>query len=297
MRYWKINCMEDKHPGLWHTWFREQVAAIGWPQYSLRGPTKGRGWARARRKLLKVRPGDRVVVQLKGNRVGRIGTVLRLAIEDKEWLPTVPPSVAVGEMGDMGRRIEVRWDLLTGPVAHEFVVELPRKSRMNPGIWRPTISELKKVDFQRIERAVRNEENWASLVPGFASERAMSEYISAYPHLLEDGLRLFPAHKARELGFADRSRLDVLLLDRDNQIVVVECKQGIPSIQHVEQLRGYMRNAKKLSKGLRVGGRIRGILVHGRARKLNPEVRDESHRAPAVELVQFSVSVTFARSA
>jgi hypothetical protein len=31
LRCWKVNCMEDEHPGLWHTWFTEQVAAIGWP--------------------------------------------------------------------------------------------------------------------------------------------------------------------------------------------------------------------------------------------------------------------------
>ncbi len=242
-----------------------------------------------------VRPGDRVVVQLKGNRIGRIGTVHSLAIEDKEWSPTVPPQKR-GDLGDMGRRIEVRWDLLTGPLAPEFVIELPRKSRMNPGIWRPTISEVPKADFLRIERAVRDENNWKRLVPGFNQERAMSEYISAYPHLLEDGLRPYPSPDVRELVFADRSRLDVLLLDRKGRIVVVECKQGEPSIQHIKQLRGYMRNAKKLRTGLRVGRRIRGILVHGGAQKLIRKVRDDSRRAPAIELVQFSVSVSFARS-
>ena len=31
MANWKINCMEDSYPGLWHTWFREQIVAVGWP--------------------------------------------------------------------------------------------------------------------------------------------------------------------------------------------------------------------------------------------------------------------------
>jgi len=143
---------------------------------------------------------------------------------------------------------------------------------------------------------MKEESNWVSLIPGFASERALSEYISASPHLLEDGLVPYPSESARELVFPDQSRLDVLLLDRDGNIVIVECKQGAPSLQHVEQLRGYMRNAEKLRTGLKVGKNIRGILVHGGARKLSPEVRAESRRAPQIELVQFSVTVGFTAS-
>jgi hypothetical protein len=30
MRYWKVMCMEENYPGLWHTWFIRQVAAVGW---------------------------------------------------------------------------------------------------------------------------------------------------------------------------------------------------------------------------------------------------------------------------
>lgn len=61
----------------------------------------------------------------------------------------------------------------------------------------------------------------------------------------------------------------------------------------VEELRGYMRNAEKLPTGLKVGKNIPGILVHGGARKLSPEVRAESRCAPQIELVQFSLSVGF----
>src|SRR5947209_15183992 len=79
-RYWKINCMEDHYPGLWHTWFTEQVVGVGWPppRWGLRTPTRDKAWDMARRCLLRIRPGDRVVVQLKNWRVGRIGTVLSL---------------------------------------------------------------------------------------------------------------------------------------------------------------------------------------------------------------------------
>jgi RecB family endonuclease NucS len=147
-----------------------------------------------------------------------------------------------------------------------------------------------------MERAIKEETNWVSLVPGFASERALSEYISASPHLIEDGLVPYPSESARELVFSDRTRLDVLLLDRGGNIVIVECKQGAPSLQNVEQLRGYMRNAQKLRTGLKIGKDIRGILVHGGARRLSSEVRKESKQIPHVELVQFSVSVGFTPS-
>lgn len=106
----------------------------------------------------------------------------------------------------------------------------------------------------------------------------------------------YPSESARELVFADQTRLDVLLLDRDGNIVIIECKQRAPSLQHIEQLRGYMRNAEKLRTGLKVGKNIRGILVHGGSRKLSTEVREESKCSPQVELVQFSVSVGFAAS-
>jgi RecB family endonuclease NucS len=155
---------------------------------------------------------------------------------------------------------------------------------------------MSKDAFQLILSAVEVEENWVSVVPGFAKERSMSEFISVAPHLLEDGLRPYPSAAARELVFPDMSRLDVLLLDRDENIVIVECKQGYPSLEDIAQLRGYMRNAAQLRTGLRVGRDIRGILVHGGARKLTDEIRKESIKTPKVELVTFSVSVGFAPS-
>ncbi|MBZ5532398.1 MAG: endonuclease NucS [Acidobacteriia bacterium] len=296
MANWKINCMENEYPGLWHTWFKEQIVAVGWPpdDYGLRTPTKVRAWSDARRYLMQIEPDDKVVVQLKNWRVGRIGTVLSKQIEDKEWNPSVPRQA--GDSGEMGRRVQVRWDLTTGPLAPSFVVELPPEARPNPRIWRPTLSQVPDSAFRAMEIAINEDANWVSLIPGFASERALSEYISASPHLLEDGLVPYPSESARELVFADRTRLDVLLLDRDGNIVIVECKQGTPSLQHIEQLRGYMRNAEKLRTGLKIGKNIRGILVHGGARKLSSEVRKESRHAPHIELVQFSVSVGFTPS-
>ena len=153
----------------------------------------------------------------------------------------------------MGRCVDVRWDLATGPLGPQFAIELPPEVRPNNRIWRPTISKMSRSAFESIERAAKNEDHWASIVPGFAKERAMSEFISVSPHLLEDGLRPYPSKAARELVFVDGSRLDVLLLDRDNSVVIVECKQGAPTIADIRQLRGYMDNARKLRTGLKIG--------------------------------------------
>jgi hypothetical protein len=297
-RFWKINCMEDKYPGLWHTWFKEQVVAVGWPppRWKLESQSKHKraAWNLARRSLLRMMSGDRIVVQLKDWRIGRIGTVLELKIEDEEWNPTVPAQG--GDCGEQGRRIEVRWDLTTGPLGPESAIRLPVEARPNMRVWRPTLTEMPNQAFESIEKAALDENNWANILRGFVKERAMSEFISESPHHLEDGLRPYPSKKARELVFMDGSRLDVLLLDRDNNIVIVECKQGAPTTANIQQLRRYMHNAEKLKPGLKVGKRIRGILVHGGARKLEADVRRERLKAPAVELVTFSVNVGFAPS-
>ena len=197
----------------------------------------------------------------------------------------------------MGRRLEVRWDLSIGPLEPQYAVQLPAEAHPNMRVWRPTIAEMSKNAFELIRAAAADEKNWVSIVPGFAKERAMSEFISVAPHLLEDGLRPYPSTSARELVFPDKSRLDVLLLDRENTIVIVECKQDyIPRSVDIGQLRGYMRNAAHLRTGLRVGRDIRGILVHGGARKLTNELRNESNRLPKVDLITFSVSIGFAPS-
>jgi RecB family endonuclease NucS len=175
-----------------------------------------------------------------------------------------------------------------------MVVRLPREVRLTGAKLRLTLCGLTAESFHRIERAMDDDENWESILPQFDYERSLSDFIVSSPHRLEDGLVPYPSAKAREMVFQDQSRLDVLLLDHDQHPVVVECKQGTPRIEDIKQLRGYMRNAQKLRN---LGtGQVRGILVHGGARKLPVAVRRESMRKPQVELVQHSVNVSFARS-
>jgi hypothetical protein len=58
--------------------------------------------------------GDYVVAALKSNRIGRLGQVTAKAVNDDQWEPLVPESKDL-PAGQMGRRIQVRWDLACGP--------------------------------------------------------------------------------------------------------------------------------------------------------------------------------------
>jgi len=104
MKLWKIHCMEEDFPGLWHRLYKHQCVAIGW---RLGDKTKERGWARVRNALSRIAVGDYVVAALKRNRVGRIGQVTELKVSDNDWNPLVPKSKDL-PFGQMGRRIQVR---------------------------------------------------------------------------------------------------------------------------------------------------------------------------------------------
>jgi len=294
VRLWKINCMEDRYPGMWQRWFKHQCVGVGWASkwgYRLRGATEGgHGWSRARRLLEEIQPGDRIVVSLRGHRVGRVGEVTGKAVEDADWDPLVPPSRDLPD-GEMGRRIRVRWDLTTGPDDRELVVSLPDAARFTQGELRPTVAEIRSQTLSRLRRTMNDPANWTGLLSQFYYERSLSDYISAYPHRLEDGLLPHPNEKVRERVFSDRKRLDVLLLDREGIPVIVECKQHQPSTEDVRQLRGYVERLRA-----ETGERARGILVHGGSTKLRSEVRRAARAEPRIELVQYRVEVGFSLS-
>jgi hypothetical protein len=263
MTVWKINCMEDQFPGMWQRWFRHQCVAVGWSAkwgYPLSGKIiaskNGRAWSRARSAIKRVKVDDYILVSLRGNRVGRLGQVTGKAIEDHEWNPLVPPTKEL-PIGEMGRRISVRWDLMTGPDNRDEVVRLPEGSRLTNGELRTTIAEIRSKSLDELKEVMGEQANHESLFALFDYERALSGYIATYPHHLEDGLTVHPNLKIRERAFKDRTRSDVILLDRLDRTVVVECKQGHPTVKAIQQLRGYLAHLRK-EKGIAA----RGVLVH-----------------------------------
>jgi hypothetical protein len=287
--------MEDEYPGLWRQWYRHQCVAVGFPPYygsKLHGKTKDwGGWHKARATLLRIAVGDLVVVALKGNRVARLGQVTEIHIENDEWNPLVPVSKE-NPAGQMGRRIYVRWDLTCGPEDRDLVVALPEGERFTSGELNATVAEIRSRTLKQLQASMNEPTNWVGLLAHFKYEKALSDYIAAYPHHLEDGLVQYPNAKVREKVFTDRTRLDVLLLDRKERPVVVECKQGAPTTDNLKQLRGYMKLLRR-ETGRQV---VRGILVHGGARKLLQEVLRAADVAPRVEIVHYRLQVEFTAS-
>jgi hypothetical protein len=240
MTLWRFHCQDDGWPGLWHQWYRHQCVAVGWPpkRWSLKRRTDPDAVA-VRNALSQIQIGDLVVATLKGHRVGRIGEVTTKCVEDEEWSPLVPKSKDWPE-GQQGRRIHVRWDLTCGPQDLGDVVLLPEGSRFNGGELRGTIRRIRSQTVERLRKAMSDPSNWVSLLAHFDYERALSGYIAAYPHHLEDGLVPYPYAKIREKVFPDGKRLDVLLLDGKERAVVVECKQYAPGTVDLKQIRHYM---------------------------------------------------------
>ncbi len=294
IRLWKVNCMENKYPGMWQRWYKNQCVAVGWYAgwgFRLNGETAGgRGWERTRKVLQQIDVGDWIVAALQGHRVGRIGQVVSKAIEDDHWNPLVPKSKQLPD-GEMGRRINVRWDLTVGPDDRDFVVSLPKEAQFTGGELRPTMSQIRSLSLPELKEVMDAQENWVALIARFRYERALSNYIATYPHRLEDGLMSHPDAKVREKVFSDRTRLDVLLIDREERPVIVECKQHQPTVGNITQLRHYMSLLENETKR-----EPRGILVHGGAKKIPSEVKKAALQKPLVEVVQYRVDVDFASS-
>lgn len=293
-KLWKINCLEDKYPGMWRRWYRAQCAAIGWYAdrgFPLEGKHKGGArWSRARNAIKAINIGDFVVVSMRGHRISRVGEVISKQIGDDEWNPLVPISKSESD-GEMGRRISVRWKLDVGPEEYSYVVRLPEENRFTNGELRPTVSEIRSITIEKLFEVMNNQNNWVKIYGHYANERSISDYIVNYPYLLEDGLTQYPSAKVREKIFDDRTRLDVLLIDKHDKPVIVECKQQNPTKDDIHQLLHYM---KKLED--ETGKKPRGIIVHGGSSKLSPEVRQELQDRDNVESVSYRADIEFTRS-
>jgi len=191
----------------------------------------------------------------------------------------------------MGRRILVRWDLTIGPDDTDLVVQLPAGRTFSNGELRPSVSRIHSRSIKELKQLMNDRRNWVGLMGRFGYEAALSDYIASYPHRLEDGLLPHPNARIRERVFDDRSRLDVLLIDRAGHPVIVECKQHSPTVENVRQLRHYIQRLRK-----NTGQKARGILVHGGSQIVSENVNRMARRSPVVDIVSYRLEVDFARS-
>ena len=182
----------------------------------------------------------------------------------------------------------MRWDLNVGPLNQDLVIALPANCRFSRGELRSTISKIRSQSIEKLKRVMNDQENWVGLISHFDYEVALSGYIAAYPHRLEDGLETHPNDRVRERVFRDRTRADLLLLDRSGRPVVVECKQGSPTVDNLKQLRHYLDLLKE-----ETGEEGRGILVHGGSRNVRNDVLLQAKAKPVIEMVQHKLDVEF----
>jgi hypothetical protein len=241
--------------------------------------------------MRRMKRNDWIVATLPGWRVGRLGRIVELEVEDHNWAPIVMPS-RERPYGENGRRILVRWDLTLGPDDPSKVVLLPEGIRWNQGQARGTIRELPVAKLPAIKAAMKDESNWVSLAGAFSMETALSDYISIHLGRLEAGMIAHPSVDVRELTFRDRSRADVILQDKTGRLVVAECKQNAPSVGDLEQVDRYR---KQLLAEYAELGTARALLVHGGASRVVPEVARRA-KALDIELVYFELQVNFSGS-
>ena len=289
--FWKIACEEDKFPGMWQQWFKNQCVAVGWGSQKLNKPPKGRsGWNKARNDIKEMKPGDMILVTLKNNKIGRLAEITGKRIEDDQWEPLVPRGPKFPQ-GDLGRRILVRWELATGPIDPDMVIRIPSKYQFKQYEFRPTISKIRSRTINEIRKIMNDPHNWVGLSGKFRYEKALSDYIATYPHHLEHGLLRHPNMKITEMVFKDKTRSDVLLLDRNKIPVVVECKQDAATMKHIKQLYQYVLKVKKITKEKMT----RGILVHGGPQKLSEDVIKKGKKK-MIEIACYRLKVEFTQS-
>jgi hypothetical protein len=245
----------------------------------------------ARNALKKMQAGDWILATLPESHVGRLGTIVKLEVGDDHWNPIVPPSQKIPE-GQNGRRILVRWELNTGPDDSSKVILLPPSARLNGGEVMGTIRQLPIEKLDAIRSAMRDEANWVALAGRFKMETALSDYLSIHPQRLEAGMIAFPSVEVREFTFPDRTRADVILQDRMGRVVIVECKQGAPTMGDLGQVIEYRKQFKKQFPEFK---EPRALLVHGGSGRVIPEIAAKAER-DEVELIYFELQVTFFNS-
>lgn len=106
------------------------------------------------------------------------------------------------------------------------------------------ISKIYSAESRRLE-------DGASLILK-GSEKDMADMIAKQPELIEPGFRPLSREEHTKHGF-----IDVFGYDKDNTLVVIECKRYSGDLKAVSQLRRYVEKIKK-SRGLE---KVRGILA------------------------------------
>jgi hypothetical protein len=266
--YWSVICPEPEAPGLWKTWLAEKCVAIGWPlsHYHLEGPTEKPGWDIARAHAQKISPGDIVIPYLLRYRFGIPGEVVRVAIADSEWRPTVPKGgyARNPDEAELGRRIEVKW-LEKGMPPPDKIAVVPMNVRTSGGEVKQTIEPVRPERYSRFMEIIGNSANWISyraskadedVSDGSSDEQAepstepeagrltiqetlIRSILARNLQRIEPGLKPHPDFNRLEEVTFDLGRLDLLCMDSKQRLTIIELQLGYLDDGHIGKVCRY----------------------------------------------------------
>src|SRR5205807_2467752 len=263
--YWSVICPETEAPGLWKTWLSEKCVAIGWPpsRRKLDGPTDSPGWDIARIRAQQIAPGDIVIPYLLRYRFGIPGEVLKVAIEDSEWRPTVPKGgyARNPDEAELGRRIEVRWLQKDAPPLDKIAL-VPKKMQTPGGEFKKTIQSVKPERYSHFMGIISNPANWIAYEEGDSPtdagsveqtdpssepdevklsilETQVRSILAKNLHTIEPGLRQHPDYDQLEEVTFDLGRLDLLCIDAKQKLTIIELQKGYLNEGHIGKVCRY----------------------------------------------------------
>jgi hypothetical protein len=302
--YWAVICNEPNAPGVWKTWLAEKCVAIGWPPptYSIDGQTEKPGWDSARAFAQRVLPGDIVIPYLLQYRFGVPGEVVKVAVADREWNPTVPKGGYANnpDEPELGRRIHVKW--LTDKVPpQDKIAVVPPPERISGGMVKKTIFPLRADIYARFMGIIGNPANWqtfvatgeadiseqpeASTEPGKLAiqETLLRSILAKNLGRIEPGLSPHPDFPKLEEVVFDLGRLDLLCIDSKRRTTIIELQLGSLDDGHIGKVCRYFGwFATKYPE------KVRAILLYESA---SQEVLDAYRKSvPWLELRKFALT-------
>jgi hypothetical protein len=307
--YWSVICNEPNARGLWNKWLAEKCVAIGWPppKYPLEGPTDKPGWDIARTHVQRVSQGDIIIPYLLRYRFGIPGEVVRVAVADSEWNPTVAKGGYADNLDEpeLGRRIHVKW-LENGVPPPDKIALVPPTDRTSGGEVKHTIEVLRPDRYARFMKIIGNPANWQPYAETKDSELSGNDEQAEPSTEPEAGKlaiqeTLLRSILAKNLGRIEPSlvphpdfprleevsfelgRLDLLCMDSKKRTTIIELQLGSLDDGHIGKVCRYFGwFADKYP------GKVRAILLYESATQ---EVLDAYKKAvPWLELRKFALT-------
>ena len=197
-------------------------------------------------------------------RFGIPGEVLKVAIEDSEWRPTVPKGgyAKNPDEAELGRRIEVRWLQRDAPPPDKIAL-VPNNVRTAGGEFRQTIQSVKPERYSHIMGIISDRTNWIAYEQAGSQIDAGSDEEQIDPssepdegklliqetqirsilaknlHTIEPGLKRHPKFdRVEEVAF-DLGRLDLLCIDAKQKLTIIELQKGYLNEGHIGKVCRY----------------------------------------------------------